>query len=73
MKKVIGSFAGQVLSKQQMKSVKGGELCRVCSGGGPSEDSGSCGSYSLSAQQAASITCEMLDQCDGYYYTYDCV
>jgi hypothetical protein len=63
-------FADSVLSKNEMKEVRGG-ACQVCSNGGPGGNR-TCGSYSLDFNTANSLVNELEDTDDGYSYSMHC-
>lgn len=67
MKKILAKFANNLLSKQQMKSVKGGYgLCIICSSGGPGNGSGAC-SPPITCSEAMRIF-DMVAGTDSYNY-----
>lgn len=73
MKKILSNFAESLISRGQMKSVKGGcgtgVSCRVISYGGPGGNSGAMGGP-ISCMDAYLIVEEMRRRNDGYQYDY---
>lgn len=70
MRKLLTNFAGQVLSKEQMKATKGG--CQVCSRG---PNGGTCGGNGFTESEAQSLASEFnatLAPSDGYEYYSQC-
>lgn len=84
MKKVLINFAEGILSREQMRVIKGGDYydgygggsqyCRVCSSGGPGGNSGACGDYVVPEDDVDEFVNFLNDYSnDGYTYDYDCI
>nr|WP_299419339.1 hypothetical protein [uncultured Emticicia sp.] len=72
MKKMISNFGASLLSREQMKKVKGGLLdnCAVCSQG--ANGGGTCGGHDFSRAEADSLADEFNSSNDGYTYFVHC-
>lgn len=72
MKSILEKFADNVLSKNEMKALKGGGNCAVCSTW-PGSGVFNCGSNVFSWDEASEMASEFdttLD--DGYSYAWSC-
>jgi hypothetical protein len=67
----LSNFSDFALTRGEMKSVTGG-ACRVCSTHPTNKQSGTCGTYSLSADDARQYAAQGKASNDGYNYTHDC-
>ncbi len=65
------SFMDSALTRSEMKNVIGG-ACRVCSTPKDPSLGGTCGTYTLTADEARQYAADGNASNDGYVYSHDC-
>jgi hypothetical protein len=68
MKKMLANFAGSVLARNEMSSIKGG-ACAICSEG---TNGGTCSGYVHSHESAQAMVRDFNNMNDGYRYFRVC-